>query len=412
MKKRGILADSLLGTFFILSLILFFQAVRLFGEFKLLDPIGDAIGDVELTDLVFSNIRPEARVDTSIVLVNIGQLSRAGIARELQVINKYQPAVIGIDSYFWDLKEDSLGDLALSAALSDIENLVLVNKLQYNPMTGSYDSVRYSHERFNVGKTGFANLETDALAQYQYKVCRTFPPKRIVKGNEQYSFALTIASLYDESAAKKCLNRHNESEVINYRGNIMGYGQSTSSGRFAALDVSDVLSENFEPSLVKGKIVLFGYLGSDFNDKSWEDKFYTPLNVNYAGRSNPDMFGIVVHANIISMILSRDYITKQSDTAGYITAVIICFLVVLLFTLIYKRLPQWYDGVTKSLQIVFVMLLLTINVFVFHWFNYKVNLTLATIMVALAGDSLEVCFGLVKNLFSNTGRKLIFKVYN
>jgi CHASE2 domain-containing sensor protein len=412
MKKKGILTDSLLGTFFILSLILLFQVVRLFGEFKLLDPIGDAIGDVELTDLVFSNIRPEAKVDTNVVLVNIGQLSRAGIARELQIINKYDPAVVGVDSYFWDLKEDSLGDLALSTALTGVKNLVLASRLQYNPITETYDSIGHSHHIFNVAKTGFANLETDALAQYQYKVCRTFPPRRIINGKEELSFALAITRLYDEGASKSCLIRNNASEVINYRGNIMGYGQSTSSGRFAALDVSDVLSENFEPSLLKGKIVLFGYLGSDFNDQSWEDKFYTPLNVKYAGRSNPDMFGIVVHANIVSMILGHDYITEQSDTAGYIVAVIICFLVVWLFTLIYKRLPQWYDGITKSMQVVFVILLLTINVFVFHWFNYKVNLTLATIMVALAGDSLEICYGLVKNLFSNSGRRLIFKVYN
>ncbi len=75
-------------------------------------------------------------------------------------------------------------------------------------------------------------------------------------------------------------------------------------------------------------------------------------------------------------------------------------------------MPQWYDGITKSIQIIVVLLLLSINVFVFHWFNYKINLTLATIIVALAGDSLEVCYGLVKNMFSNTGRKLIFKVYN
>jgi len=412
MKKKGILTDSLLGTLFILSLILLFQVVRLFGEFKLLDPIGDAIGDVELTDLVFSNIRPESNVDTNVVLVNIGNLSRAGIAQELQVINKCDPAVIGIDSYFWELKEDSLGDKALGAALAQIENLVLVSRLQYNPMTRIYDSVRCSHDKFNVGHIGFANLETDALAQYQYKVCRTFPPKGKIQGEQQVSFAVAVAGLYDRTAADKCLARNNESEVINYRGNIMGDGQSSSSGRFAALDVSQVLSETFEPSLVKGKIVLLGYLGSDFNDQSWEDKFYTPLNVKYAGRSNPDMFGIVVHANIISMILNHDYIDKQGDTAGYITAIIICFLVVWLFTLIYKKLPQWYDGITKSLQVVLVILLLTINVFVFHWFNYKVNLTLATIMVALAGDSLEVCFGLVKNLFSNTGRRLIFKVYN
>ena len=412
MKKKGILTDSLLGTFFILSLILLFQVVRLFGEFKLLDPIGDAIGDVELTDLVFSDIRPESEIDTKITLVNIGQLNRANIARELRIINKYKPAVVGIDSYFWDLKEDTIADLMLGMAMSEIENLVLVSKLQYDPLTQTYDSVRYSHSRFNVGNSGFANLETNALTQYQYKVCRSFPPKRIIEGKEVNSFAVAIAALYDKSAATTCLARNNDVEVINYRGNVMSYGQSTWGGRYTALDVNDVLSENFDPNVITGKIVLFGYMGSDFSDKSWEDKFYTPLNVKYAGRSNPDMFGIVVHANILSMILNRDYIDKQSETAGYISAVIICFLTVLLFTLVYKRLPQWYDGVTKSLQILFVILLFTINLFVFHWFSYKINITLATIMVALAGDSLEVCYGLVKNLFSNTGRKLIFKVYN
>jgi hypothetical protein len=67
---------------------------------------------------------------------------------------------------------------------------------------------------------------------------------------------------------------------------------------------------------------------------------------------------------------------------------------------------------TKSLQLIFVLLLLTINVFAFHWFNYKTNLTLSVIIVALSGDALEVFYGLVKNIFSRGGRQLIFKVYN
>jgi hypothetical protein len=57
-------------------------------------------------------------------------------------------------------------------------------------------------------------------------------------------------------------------------------------------------------------------------------------------------------------------------------------------------------------------LLLTVNVFVFHWFNYKTDLTLATILVALSGDALEVFYGLIKNLFTRGGRQLIFRVYN
>jgi CHASE2 domain-containing sensor protein len=412
MLNKGVFFDTILGTVFILSLIVLFQFIRFLGEFSLLDPIGDAIGDVEMTDLVFSNIRETPKPDKNVVLVNIGELSRRDIARELMIINKYQPAVVGFDGYFWELKEDSLGDILLNKALSDIKNLVMVNKLIYNQNSGNYSSIRYSHSFFNLAESGYANLETDALDQYQFKVCRSFPPAMSVDGRRELSFGVKVVEAYNQDKANAFLKRKNEYEIINYRGNIIDYDQTAFGGRYLALDVDDVFGERFKPEIIKDKIVLFGYMGKDFNDRSWEDKFFTPLNNNYAGRSNPDMFGVVIHANIISMILHEDFIGQQSQFAGIVTAIIICFLTVLLFTIIYKRLPQWYDGLTKSLQLIFVLLLLTINVFAFHWFNYKTNLTLSVIIVALSGDALEVFYGLVKNIFSRGGRQLIFKVYN
>lgn len=412
MINRGVIIDSILGTAFLLSLVLLFQFVRFLGEFSLLDPIGDAIGDVEMTDLVFSNIRETPKPDKNVVLVNIGDLSRRDIARQLMIINKYEPAVVGVDSYFWELKEDSLGDILLNRALSDIKNLILINKLLYNEIDDSYSSIRYSHPFFNLGKSGYANLETEALDQYQFKVCRSFPPVISVDGERQLSFGAKVVEAYDEEKANKFLKRKYDYELINYRGNIIGFDQTEYGGRFVALDVDDAFEERFLPEVIKDKIVLFGYMGADFSDRSWEDKFFTPLNINYAGRSNPDMFGVVIHANIISMILNEDYIRQQSELAGIITSLIICFLTVTLFTIIYKRLPQWYDGITKCLQLILIFLLLTMNVFAFHWFNYKTNLTLAAILVALSGDGLEVFYGLVKNIFSRGRRQLIFKVYN
>ena len=411
MLKKGIILDAIFGTSFIISLILLFQIVRFFGEFSLFDPIGDAIGDVEFTDLVFSEMREDPSVDKNVVLVNIGELSRGEIARELQIINSYEPAVIGIDSYFWNLKEDSLGDKLLNHALSNIKNLVLVSQLEYNYFTDEYDSVKFSDPFFNMGVNGYANLETDALAQHSFKVCRSFPPKRIINGEEELAFSVKVVELYDERKARNFLSRNEEYEIINFRGNVMGYGQTNFGGRYAALDVYDVFQRKLEPEFIKGKIVLFGYLGDDFNDPSWEDKFFTPLNIKYAGKSNPDMFGLVVHANIISMIINEDYIGKQSQLSSIITALTICFATVIFFTWIYKRLPQWYDGLTKAIQVFIMLLLLTANIFIFHWFDYKTNLTLATILIALTGDSLEVAYGLIKNMFSRSGRKLVFRVY-
>lgn len=411
MFKKAVILDSILGTTFIISLILLFQILRFIGEFSLLDPIGDAIGDVEMTDIVFSEIRESPRVDRNVVLINIGALSRREIAQELQIINQFDPAVIGIDSYFWNLKEDSLGDILLNRALSKINNLVMVSELKYNPKTDDYDSLRVSNSFFNLGYVGFANLETNAITQYQFKVCRSFLPKKEIHKKEEVAFSVKMCQLFDDTKTNKFLERNNEYEIINYRGNVMDFGQTKFGGRYTALDVSDVFQKKFTPNLITGKIVLFGYLGDDFDDRSWEDKFYTPLNVKYAGRSNPDMFGVVLHANIISMILNEDYIEKQGQFSSIVTALTICFLTVLLFTLIYRRLPKWYDGLTKTIQLVELLLILTVNILIFHWFNYKMSLTLVTIMVALAGDSLEVSYGLLKNLFYKYGRKFNYIFY-
>ncbi|NJM93588.1 MAG: CHASE2 domain-containing protein [Cytophagales bacterium] len=71
--------------------------------------------------------------------------------------------------------------------------------------------------------------------------------------------------------------------------------------------------------------MIFGYLGESFNDVSWEDKFYTPLNKTYAGKANPDMYGVVIHANIVSMILNHDYVYTMAESTGVLVAIVLCF---------------------------------------------------------------------------------------
>jgi divalent metal cation (Fe/Co/Zn/Cd) transporter len=124
------------------------------------------------------------------------------------------------------------------------------------------------------------------------------------------------------------------------------------------------------------------------------------------------MYGVVIHANIISMILDEDYLYQQSRWASIMWAIILCVINVYGFMIIYHRLPQWYDGLTKTIQLIEILLLLFVTVMSFHWFNYKLELTLATAVIALAGDSLEVYKGLIMNLFTKKGRKNIFRIQN
>ncbi len=420
MKKR-IWLDSILGTFFIFFLIWLIYNVSALGIFDLFDPIGEALADMEFTDVVFSQLRDEPEVDPNVVLVNIGYLSRAEIAMQLNILDQYDPKVIGIDAFFGSLKEDTLGDMMLSDAIRNAGNVVLVSELvdqSFDRSTKTWDSLRLSHELFSQPAAGhaFANLITDndAGIQEDFKVTRSFLPITYIKGirkQREMAFGVKLAELYSPEKTERFLKRNNESEIINYRGNIINpYQKTVFGGKFFALDWEEVISENFDPSILKDKILIMGFLGSDFLDPSWHDRFYTPMNPKYAGRANPDMFGAVIHANIASMIINENYIYQWPEWLEAVIAIILTFANIYFFSLIYRRIPKWYDGTTKVIQLMEILIFLFLIIMMFHWFDLKLNLTLLFAGIALAGDGLEVFYGLIMNSFSKEGRAQLFRV--
>ncbi len=391
--------DTFLGTAFIFMIILF--AGKLFRIFDVLDPIGDAVADIEITDLVFSELRSIPPADTNIVIVNIGNLPREGIADIVNIINEFNPKTVGIDAFFSNPK-DSITDQKLMNALSQVENLVLVSKLiDYDQEAEAFKNLHFSDEMFSKYATpAFANLTSTANNQDQFKICRTFPPAEIVNGKQHLAFGLQLAANFNPNVVDQVIERDNDVEIINYRGNIMDFGKSNFGTRFFALDWMDVFNRSFEPSTINDKIVLLGYLGNSFDDPSWNDKFYTPLNKDYAGKTNPDMFGVVIHANIISMLLNGDYVSQMNWWTGAIIGILLCYLNVMLFIQIHRKLPRWYDGLTKMIQAIEVLVLFFVIIGVFYLFSYKLNLTIAIIAILLASDALEIYFGVIKNTFS------------
>jgi CHASE2 domain-containing sensor protein len=384
--------------------------------FNAFDPIGQALGDVELTDYVFSSLREEPDVDQNIVLVNIGNLSRGQIAEQIEIIRKYKPKVIGIDGFFdcsTGLRDtvncpqlkDIFGNLMLSNSIQEAGNVVLVTKvLQSDTLTApdTFDSLRRSDSVFTTHaiREGYASLETDAAFQDDVKTCRLFNPTIVVNGKEHHAFSVEMAMLYDSVKTKRFLNRKNFSEVINYRGNVYDiFGSTNYPQMFYTLDVEDVYSENFVSEMIKDKIVIFGFLGERLGDPSWADKFYTPLNKKLAGKANPDMFGAVVHANIVSMILSEDYVTQMEEWQEIAMAIILCLLNVALFSLINIHLPSWYDGITKLLQLIQLLLYSILMVMIFSWYSFKFNVTLTLAAVALVGDVYEIYMSVFKNIY-------------
>lgn len=413
--------DCVFGTLFIFGIMWMFFNISQFGIFDAFDPVGEALDDMEMTDVAFSKLREDPMPDTNIVMVNIGEIPRAKIAEQIAIINKYDPAVVGFDAFLAFRSDDTLGDLALSNAMAEVKNLVMVTKLLQTDSIARlgegldvYDSLEMSHPIFvKNAHLAFANLDTEAANQEDFKTCRAFPPKRLVNDKEHVAFGVKLAELYQPEKAQKLLSRDKPFEIINYRGNLVDFfGRTGYPNMFYALDVEDVLSENFVPEMIKGKIVIFGYMGRDFFDTSWDDKFFTPLNKDYAGKTNPDMYGPVVHANIVSMILKEDYVNELTDKEGIgvLVAIIICFLNITLFSYIYRVLPPWYDGITKLIQLAEIMLIVFLMVIVFSEYSFKLNLVITLAAIALAGDGLEVYYGVVKNLFKKESRKQLFTI--
>jgi len=406
----------------VLATVLVFLSIwGLFGitqlqVFNAFDPIGQALSDVELTDYVFSTLREDPDVDQNIVIVNIGNLSRRQIGEQIQIISKYGPKVIGIDGFFDCSKglrdtincpqlRDTFGNLMLSNAIQEAGNVVLVTKvLQADTLLPAdvYDSLRRSDSLFTAPaiREGYANLDTDAAFQDDVKTCRLFNPKLDIKGKPHYAFAVELAMEYDSIQTQEFLQRNNYSEVINYKGNVYDiFGSTNYPQMFYTLDVEDIASENFVPEMIKDKIVIFGFLGEYLGDPSWDDKFYTPLNKKLAGKANPDMFGAVVHANIVSMILNKDYVAQMAEWQEVAMAIILCLLNVALFSLINTNLPLWYDGITKLLQLIQLVLYSALMVMIFAWYSFKFNVTLTLAAVALVGDVYEVYMSVFKNLY-------------
>lgn len=426
--KKSFWLDAMIATMFTFLVMWGILKVTELRVFNAFDSIGNALGDVELTDYVFSNLREDPPLDTNIVVVNIGLLSRRDIAKQIEIISQFGPKVIGLDAFMhcrglpYDTfncapLRDSIGNAMLGRAIKKAGNVVLVSKLlESRAMSASdvedtYDSLEISDAiyRDSAYAEGYASLETDAAFQDDVKTCRAFNPTMMVNGKRELAFAVQMSMLYDSGKTNNFLARDNFSEIINYRGNIVDWFHQTNYSQvFYTLDVSDVFSGNFMPGMIKDKVVIFGYLGRELGDTSWDDKFYTPLNTKMAGKSNPDMFGVVVHANIVSMIMNEDFINVMPKWQEITMAIVLCLLNVALFSLIHIKLPDWYDGITKLLQLIEILLFTLIMVEVFDLYDFKLEITLSLAAIALVGDAYEIYIGVVKNLINRIKNGRLF----
>ena len=243
-----------------------------------------------------------------------------------------------------------------------------------------------------------------------FKSARECIPKDIVADTVIYSFPTLLAHIYDSNAVKKYLARNNDTEIINFEGNIDTRQDGVSSNSkitYYTIDAEQVLNKEFVPDMIKDKIVIMGYLGPNLSESDWTDKFFTPLNLNYVGKTYPDMYGVVVHANVVSMILRGEFIDEMNSTLNWTLSLILIFLNVWFLTFCFHTLKDWYDGGSNIVTLLLVCFLMFLVVYVFNKYNYKIDVSYLMVATFLSGNLIEIYQGVLKMGYITIKEKIV-----
>jgi CHASE2 domain-containing sensor protein len=375
MVRKFFKFDAIFITLMIFSFIGLLNQIRLNLHF--LDPFNYGLKDYEITDIVFSQIKNRDTIpDQDILLINTAGISRDTLGMLLQKINRYQPDAIGIDLFF-EKRKDPVKDSILAAALEATPNVVLACRLSdYNPQTDTFESVKGVHPYFaGSARLGYANFIAN-----ETRTVRIFSPSEKPLGSDPINaFSVEVAGLAEPGILEKLKERNNPTERINYIGNRKWFPRIP--------DYHLLLDPEVELHNVTGKVVLMGYLEEPTEAGSFPvDGFFTPMNKKYSGRTFPDMFGMSIHANIISMLKDGRYIYEVPKWLKWLLIVLYCHLNVLFIHWLYRRFDDIYHGVTRLLQLVEFIVIFFVIAFLFYYFNLKIDFSIGIFAMILAYD--------------------------
>jgi CHASE2 domain-containing sensor protein len=162
----------------------------------MLDPIQGTLEELQVSDLVFSQLRDYDKydIDTNIVVINNGHLERNELAEMINIINYYEPKVIAIDAMFRKDKGPEI-DEPLVEAFSNTENLVLAVELfQGGEDSETWDTVKTSNIKFTpFSDSAYVNM---TMSPDHFRTVRNITVSQIVDSLEVPSFSLKTAEIF------------------------------------------------------------------------------------------------------------------------------------------------------------------------------------------------------------------------
>ena len=376
-EKYGplLLLDAGLITVFTAFLVIFMWVI--IDSIDLFNPFDDYIDNFDYSDLVYSEMSRKDDIyttDTNIYIVNIGDLSRGELAQKINIIEKFEPRVIGIDAVFKEPKtgniQEIMEDMALKQALNAKPNIVMGS-------FGIYDEedpdkavgVIRTNEFFGDLPYGHCELQNEPLTCREFDKFIRFTDSITNDTVTINAFSAAIVSMYDNEMFLRFAKRNKKQlESVNYRGGSMP---------FIKIDYEDV-NDSCNLSMLRDKIVLMGYLGM-YKGAPMDtiDAFFTPLK-----RCNGyDAKGIEIHAHAISMIMNDDCLVTLEPWQNNAIAFVITFLFVLWLVYWYVFGAKFFDILSKPIQFLLIGVALLISYYVMREFGIKVDMMPSGIML-------------------------------
>ncbi len=339
-------------------------------NFGAMNPMKMALQDFDFNDITYSNLEKgkgkDDKFDRRIAIVNIGHLDREGIAYLIEKVNTMNPKVIGLDALFEGAREPEK-DSILRSVLEKTNNLVGVSRILPKEDSFVVDA-NYFDE--SLKKRGSAILLGEGIG-----TIRLYNPFETILGQKYPHITTAIVKEFDSIKYEIIIKRNKETETINY---------TNRKDKYQIIEAEDLMNENVETKLITDKIVLIGYIATDVNDI--EDKKFTPMNDKVVGKSLPDMDGIVVQANIISMVLDGNYIKKTPKWVAWLIAILIGWLHMSLFIRYYLEDHIWFHLVAKIAQVFSAIFFAYLGIEIFARFGIKLDMKYTLYVIALAVD--------------------------
>lgn len=394
--------DTIFATVWVFIFIVALGSIPL--NLGIMNPLKLGLKDFDFNDMYYSNIGTEQKnnIDLNITVVNIGHADREGIAMLIDKVASYQPKVIGLDVLL-DGERDPVQDSLMREVIKRNRNLVLAVK----QMTDSNDRLMVGMNHFKNDSTlyGYANFpynsETETIRNY-YPFKRDDKDKNIIVP----SFSSAILKQYDSVAYKRVEKLGAKKVTIVYSRRI-----TEKKRQYLLVEPEDLMTDNTDPERFKDKIVLLAY-ASPFNPLDIEDKKFTPMNEKFAGKSWPDMNGIVVHANIMSMAMENNFIKKVPFWGNLLIAILVCWLHMSFFIHYYLESHIWFHLAAKIAQVLSAIFFIWLGSEIYSRYHLKVDMKFSLITIALAVDVIYFYEAWAVWMHRKFGYKTVFKPHH